>query len=377
LTITEIKEAEERIRRSYDDELQQLKQAAESQAKEKEELQAQLLRLQSTPKDHQRPFFSPHPQDDHGPFGAKVQKPSLADENNPFASASKPAVAQAYDPFASPATQQMQESTNYKEAYLSQSSELSRLTLEFTRLSKELTQKEEQCAQLVSEKARSDGGSAGLRDALANFKEDMIKLQGEYDSKLQEAAELLRRNKELHNDNESLRESLRNEKSFVENLQSQLQAEQFRNQHTSATSSSSNSNLKTPAKRTPGKLGPSTPPTNRLGASPATREAARLYADIAQERRRLHALQEEHADLLGLLAQQEVELKVFRSSLEALGGESSIDSANDEARRTAIELYGTYVSFRGAGDVEEDDDEDDNGDGFVGGADVSTGPWRD
>jgi uncharacterized coiled-coil DUF342 family protein len=249
----------------------------------------------------------------------------------------------------------MQDSTNYKQAYLTQSNELTRLTAETSRLTKELHLKEEQYAQLLNDKARSDGGSAGLREAFDALREDMNKLQGEFDVVNKDADESRRQIKELQGEKAILEASLENEKNSILSLEAQLQTEHNR---INPNSSSSSSSLKTPAKKTPSKtLVPSTP-TTRFGMSPTSKEVGRLHAEILQERRRLSALQEEHADLLGLLAQQEVELKVFRDALESEAGVDAIEAANEQAQRIAIDLYGTYVSFRG-NDVLEDEDEDD------------------
>jgi hypothetical protein len=110
--------------------------------------------------------------------------------------------------------------------------------------------------------------------------------------------------------------------------------------------------------------------------SPTSKEVGRLHAEILQERRRLSALQEEHADLLGLLAQQEVELKVFRDALESEAGVDAIEAANEQAQRIAIDLYGTYVSFRG-NDVLEDEDEDDTDYHRVLSQGTGNADWRD
>ena len=57
-------------------------------------------------------------------------------------------------------------------------------------------------------------------------------------------------------------------------------------------------------------------------------------------------LQEEHADLLMLLAQQELEVGVFRSRMSKLSGAVAVRSTETEARQAAIEKYGTYTEFR-------------------------------
>jgi chromosome segregation ATPase len=95
----------------------------------------------------------------------------------------------------------------------------------------------------------------------------------------------------------------------------------------------------------------------RVGAfisSPAAKEMSRLHAEISLERRRLHFLQEQHSDLLGLLAQQEVELSVFKDVLEESGGNKAVTYAEEESRRVTIEKYGYYTDFRQC-TVEEDE----------------------
>jgi hypothetical protein len=57
-------------------------------------------------------------------------------------------------------------------------------------------------------------------------------------------------------------------------------------------------------------------------------------------------LQEEHTDLLSLLAQQELELGVFRSKMSKLSGLKAVQTTEEEARNAAIEKYGTYTEFR-------------------------------
>jgi hypothetical protein len=66
------------------------------------------------------------------------------------------------------------------------------------------------------------------------------------------------------------------------------------------------------------------------------------------QRRKLLDLQEEHSDLLCLLAQQEVELGVFRSALMKHAGALVVAVADKECERASIEKYGSYTNFRGA-----------------------------
>jgi len=64
------------------------------------------------------------------------------------------------------------------------------------------------------------------------------------------------------------------------------------------------------------------------------------------QRKRLYELQEQHADLLGLLAQQEVELSVFKSALGSKLGAEVMNAVKQEAEKNVIEMYGTYTDFR-------------------------------
>ena len=83
---------------------------------------------------------------------------------------------------------------------------------------------------------------------------------------------------------------------------------------------------------------------NTVGA--AGKEAARLLMEINRERRRFAELQEQHSDLLGLLAQQEVELGVFRGTLLQRAGGQAVQDADDQAQLTSIKRYGAYTKFR-------------------------------
>jgi hypothetical protein len=78
----------------------------------------------------------------------------------------------------------------------------------------------------------------------------------------------------------------------------------------------------------------------------AGKEAARLLMEINRELRRFAELQEQHSDLLGLLAQQEVELGVFRGTLLQSAGGQAVQDAEDQAQLTSIKRYGAYTKFR-------------------------------
>lgn len=72
-----------------------------------------------------------------------------------------------------------------------------------------------------------------------------------------------------------------------------------------------------------------------------------------EQRQRLRSLQEQHTDLLGLLAQQEIELQVCRDKLLSCAGPEACRSAEEECRRVVTERYGAYVAFRNAADESE------------------------
>ena len=62
----------------------------------------------------------------------------------------------------------------------------------------------------------------------------------------------------------------------------------------------------------------------------------------------MSVLQETHNDLLALLAQEEVELAVYRDALLQQAGQEATRHAMDTARRHATERYGTYIDLRGS-----------------------------
>ena len=58
------------------------------------------------------------------------------------------------------------------------------------------------------------------------------------------------------------------------------------------------------------------------------------------------SLQEEHTDLLGLLAQQDVELSVYRSTLEQHLGTEGVHVTDEQARDAVSNKYGAYIDVR-------------------------------
>jgi len=80
--------------------------------------------------------------------------------------------------------------------------------------------------------------------------------------------------------------------------------------------------------------------------SAAGKEVSRLLIEVKKERRKYADIEEQHTDLLGLLAQQEKELDVFRSSLKSQGGEAAVEMAENKAKLASIDSYGSYINFR-------------------------------
>ena len=64
------------------------------------------------------------------------------------------------------------------------------------------------------------------------------------------------------------------------------------------------------------------------------------------QRSKLAALQEQHSDLLGLLAQQDIELSVFRETIQNRLGSNELMSVEEQARLNTIDMYGSYTQFR-------------------------------
>ena len=65
-------------------------------------------------------------------------------------------------------------------------------------------------------------------------------------------------------------------------------------------------------------------------------------------------MQEQHNDLLGLLAQQELELSMIRDTLEINVGYQILETTNENIRTEAIKKYGSYIDFRNSVLSDED-----------------------
>lgn len=61
----------------------------------------------------------------------------------------------------------------------------------------------------------------------------------------------------------------------------------------------------------------------------------------------MQQLQEEHSDLLGLLAQQEVELSIFRATVEQELGDNVMKSTDTKVKQIVVDKYGSYTEYRG------------------------------
>jgi hypothetical protein len=97
------------------------------------------------------------------------------------------------------------------------------------------------------------------------------------------------------------------------------------------------------------------------GASANATVSSRVYGELLAERKKLRALQDEFSDLMGLIAQQELELDVFRTSLETNVGSEAVAKAEEDAEDAAIKRYGFYNNFRKEGSDGEGDGEEVEG----------------
>lgn len=74
--------------------------------------------------------------------------------------------------------------------------------------------------------------------------------------------------------------------------------------------------------------------------------SVRLYVLACEQKKKLHSMEEEHTELLGLLAQQEVQLSTYRSALKDKVGDQEARGVEREAREHVTKAYGTYSSYR-------------------------------
>jgi hypothetical protein len=74
---------------------------------------------------------------------------------------------------------------------------------------------------------------------------------------------------------------------------------------------------------------------------------------MGMQRKALHVLQDQHSDLLSLLAQQEVELAVFKSALERRVGAAGRHATQLDAQQQVKNLYGVYTEFRSSSEEAE------------------------
>ena len=64
------------------------------------------------------------------------------------------------------------------------------------------------------------------------------------------------------------------------------------------------------------------------------------------QKKKFHSLEEQHTDLLGLLAQQELELSVYRQAISDKVGDSGASAVDKAARDSVARKYGAYTSIR-------------------------------
>ena len=103
--------------------------------------------------------------------------------------------------------------------------------------------------------------------------------------------------------------------------------------------------------KTPGSPIPSTPGRWKDTAdlvqafTPQTKEIARVHSELLKKQRMLDDLTEEHTDLLSLLAQQELEISIFRGAMLKISRQRC-DELDNEVKESAIDKYGSYTEFR-------------------------------
>jgi hypothetical protein len=91
----------------------------------------------------------------------------------------------------------------------------------------------------------------------------------------------------------------------------------------------------------------------RTSKSPHTSNSSHpddVHSQMRTQQKKLLSVQEEHAELLGLLAQQEMELMIFRKILEAANGVKMLKSADKKVKEAVVRRYGAYINYRGNDD---------------------------
>lgn len=101
-----------------------------------------------------------------------------------------------------------------------------------------------------------------------------------------------------------------------------------------------------------------------IKSSPSANGASRLHAELVKEvsvyvatlmmkltphalqKKKMHSMEEEHTELLGLLAQQEIELSVYRQALVEKVGEQEAISISRDAQESVAKMYGAYTNIR-------------------------------
>ena len=81
-----------------------------------------------------------------------------------------------------------------------------------------------------------------------------------------------------------------------------------------------------------------------LGGSPHNDSATvELKSELDDERRMYRELEEEHEDLLALLAQQELEKNAIRDKLLEVAGNDAVSLARKLAERQCLTRFGTFI----------------------------------
>jgi chromosome segregation ATPase len=187
---------------------------------------------------------------------------------------------------------------------------------------------------------KRDSGADTTSDASVRMRVDRVVT---YCSRLRSAFERSVRERETSMDR--LSSVLREKEREIKTLEGTLVSVRERAMQMQA-SSHSQSGPETP-------LGVGFPRHVNMGGSDDA-SLSQLQGEIAKERRKLHSLQQEHADLLGLLAQQELEVSILRKVLEGEAGPQTLQQADEKVRQEAMRKYGAYTDYRGDGDDGDD-----------------------
>lgn len=95
--------------------------------------------------------------------------------------------------------------------------------------------------------------------------------------------------------------------------------------------------------------------SNNNAAATPSRETASVRKAFDEEKVRFAELSEEHADLLALLAQQEVVMSLVEAKLKQVNV-NAFTQAKREAERRCVQEFGLYIATGGDGAYDEDGD---------------------